>query len=92
MTAPFESAVEYPDKRRLAYGKDKPVILINNGERGWQLDRYGMIRPRKRRLRMAASSAPLSPAINSWRNLTPAGSVPERSDLAKQTSKAGTER
>ncbi len=42
--APFESTVEYPEKRRFAYGKDKPVIVVNNGERGWQLDRYGMIR------------------------------------------------
>ena len=42
--APFESTVEFPDKRRFSYGKDKPVILINNGERGWQIDRYGMIR------------------------------------------------
>jgi hypothetical protein len=42
--APFQSTVEYPEKRRFAYGKDKPVILVNNGERGWQLDRYGMIR------------------------------------------------
>jgi hypothetical protein len=42
--APFESTVEYPEKRRFAYGKGKPVILVNNGERGWQLDRYGMIR------------------------------------------------
>ncbi len=42
--APFESAVEFPDKRRFAYGKKKPVILVNNGDRGWQLDRYGLIR------------------------------------------------
>lgn len=42
--APFESTVEYPERRRFSYGKDKPVILINDGERGWQLDRYGMIR------------------------------------------------
>jgi len=41
--APFESTVEFPDKRRFSYGKSKPVILINDGERGWQLDRYGMI-------------------------------------------------
>lgn len=42
--APFESVVEFPQKRRFSYGKKKPVILVNNGERGWQLDRYGMIR------------------------------------------------
>ncbi|MBZ5542369.1 MAG: hypothetical protein LAO07_01655 [Acidobacteriia bacterium] len=41
--APFESTVEFPDKRRFSYGKDKPVILFNDGERGWELDRYGLI-------------------------------------------------
>jgi hypothetical protein len=54
--APFQSTVEYPEKRRFSYGKDKPVILVNNGERGWQLDRYGMIRQppdQIRRWRMA---------------------------------------
>ncbi len=40
--APFISYVEYPDKRRFSYGKDKPVILINNGGRAWELDRYGL--------------------------------------------------
>jgi hypothetical protein len=40
--APFRSAVEYPDKRRFSYGKKKPVILINNGERAWELDKYGL--------------------------------------------------
>jgi hypothetical protein len=39
--APFESAVEYPDKRRFSYGKNPPVILINNGDQAWELDRYG---------------------------------------------------
>jgi len=42
--APFKSTVAFPDKRRFAYGKDKPVTLINDGERGWQLDRYGTVR------------------------------------------------
>jgi hypothetical protein len=42
--AQFESTVQFPGKRRFAYGKDKPVTLINDGERGWQLDRYGMVR------------------------------------------------
>lgn len=42
--APFESYMEFPDKRRFAYGKNKPVVLVNNGERGWQIDRYGVIR------------------------------------------------
>jgi len=39
--APFESAVEYPDKRRFTYGKKLPVILINNGDQEWELDQYG---------------------------------------------------
>jgi hypothetical protein len=39
--APFESAVEYPDKRRFSYGKKPPVILINNGDQAWELDRFG---------------------------------------------------
>ncbi len=41
--APFESFVEYPDKRRFTYGKKLPVVLINNGEKGWEIDRYGTI-------------------------------------------------
>lgn len=40
---PFESWVQYPDKRRFSYGKTKPVVLINNGEQGWEIDRYGLI-------------------------------------------------
>jgi len=39
--APFESWVEYPDKRRFSYGKEKPVILINDGDQGWHLDQFG---------------------------------------------------
>jgi hypothetical protein len=39
--ASFESAAEYPDKRRFSYGKNPPVILINNGDQAWELDRYG---------------------------------------------------
>jgi hypothetical protein len=49
--APFESTVEFPDKRRFSYGKSKPVILFNDGEHGWQLDRYGMIRQPEEQLR-----------------------------------------
>lgn len=41
--APFESFVEYPDKRRFTYGKKLPVVLINNGDKGWEIDRYGTI-------------------------------------------------
>ncbi|HMD87252.1 MAG TPA: hypothetical protein VKO18_21400 [Terriglobia bacterium] len=40
---PFESNVLYPDKRRFSYGKTKPVLLINSGDKGWELDRYGLI-------------------------------------------------
>src|SRR5574337_745231 len=40
--APFQSAVEYPNKRRFSYGKKKPVTLINNGDRAWELDRFGL--------------------------------------------------
>ena len=40
---PYESWVVFPDKRRFSYGKTKPVILINNGDKGWELDRYGLI-------------------------------------------------
>jgi hypothetical protein len=40
---PYQSYVLYPDKRRFSYGKTKPVILINNGAQGWELDRYGLI-------------------------------------------------
>jgi hypothetical protein len=39
--APFESFVEFPDKRRFSYGKNPPVILVNNGDQEWELDRYG---------------------------------------------------
>jgi hypothetical protein len=40
----FESQVEYPDKRRFAYGlgKKKPVVLINNGDQAWEVDRMGL--------------------------------------------------
>lgn len=49
--APFESKVEYPDKRRFTYGKSQSVALINNGDRGWELDRYGLIRQTPERTR-----------------------------------------
>lgn len=49
--APFTSAVEYPDKRRFSYGKKKPVTLINNGDQGWEVDRYGTISQRPGDLR-----------------------------------------
>lgn len=49
--APFRSDMESPDKRRFTYGKDQPVVLINNGDRGWELDRYGLIRQETERVR-----------------------------------------
>jgi hypothetical protein len=40
----FDSQVEYPDKRRFAYGsgKKKPIVLINNGDGAWEVDRMGL--------------------------------------------------
>jgi len=49
--APFESWFQYPDKRRFSYGKDKPVILINDGDRGWHLDQYGQFELEKQQTR-----------------------------------------
>src|SRR5579859_7568997 len=49
--APFTNAEEYPDKRRFSYGKKKPVILINNGDQGWEADRFGVISQRPEDLR-----------------------------------------
>jgi hypothetical protein len=40
--APFESVIVYPDKRRIAFGKSKPVILINDGDKEWEVDNYGI--------------------------------------------------
>lgn len=48
---PYESAVEYPDKRHSSYGKKQPVVLINNGDKGWEIDRYGLTRQRRAELR-----------------------------------------
>jgi hypothetical protein len=50
--AKYESTVQFPGKRRFSYGKDKPVTLINDGERGWQLDRYGMVRQQPDQVRL----------------------------------------
>ncbi len=41
--APFKSQELYPDHRRFSYGKDQPVVLIYNGDMGWEEDRYGTI-------------------------------------------------
>jgi hypothetical protein len=54
---PFQSQVQYPDKRRFSYGKTPPVILINNGGKGWEIDRYGLIdQPQEQLQRWIASS------------------------------------
>jgi hypothetical protein len=42
--APYVSSTQYPDKRRFSYGKNPPVVLINNGDAAWELDRYGLIK------------------------------------------------
>lgn len=42
----YTSAMEFPARRRLSYGlkkKSKAVTLINNGNNGWEIDRYGLI-------------------------------------------------
>ena len=38
----YVSQVEYPDKRRFTYGTSKPVVLINNGDQAWELDKFGV--------------------------------------------------
>jgi outer membrane lipoprotein-sorting protein len=48
--APFESWFQYPDKRRFSYGKDKPVIIINDGDRGWHLDQFGQFELSKQQI------------------------------------------
>lgn len=41
----YDSAMRFPDQRRLSYGlgKSKSVTLINDGDHGWEIDRYGLI-------------------------------------------------
>lgn len=42
----FDSQVQFPDKRRLTYGlgkKGKPIVVINNGDQGWEIDRMGTV-------------------------------------------------
>lgn len=50
----YQSATEYPIKRRLSYGlskKSKAVTLINNGNQGWEMDRYGLIEQSPKEIR-----------------------------------------
>lgn len=49
--APFKSTFEPPDKRRFSYGKGKPVVLINNGDQAWELDRLGRTHQNPRQVR-----------------------------------------
>jgi hypothetical protein len=49
--APFELAVQYPDKRRYRLGDKQPVILVNDGDRAWELDRMGTTFQLPRQLR-----------------------------------------
>jgi hypothetical protein len=42
----FDSQLQFPDKRRLTYGlakKGKPIVVINNGDLGWEIDRMGTV-------------------------------------------------
>lgn len=42
----YQSAMDFPAKRRLSYGfskKSKAVMLINDGDQGWEMDRYGLV-------------------------------------------------
>jgi len=48
--APFENWFQYPDKRRFSYGKEKPVILINDGDHGWHLDQFGQFEQGKEQI------------------------------------------
>lgn len=50
----YQSAAGFPDKRRLSYGlskKSKAVTIINNGDQGWELDRYGLIEQSPKEIR-----------------------------------------
>ncbi|MGH9326262.1 MAG: hypothetical protein ACRD2B_06185 [Terriglobia bacterium] len=49
----YESTVKFPDERRLSYGlnRSKAVTLINNGNQGWELDRYGLIEQSEKEIR-----------------------------------------
>ncbi len=49
----YQSSSLFPDKRRLSYGisSSKGVTLINNGQQGWEIDRYGLIDQTQKELR-----------------------------------------
>ncbi len=41
--APFQNWMQYPDKRRISYGKSKPVIAVFFDNEGWEIDNYGVM-------------------------------------------------
>ncbi len=41
--APFQNWMQYPDKRRISYGKSKPVVAVFSGNEGWEIDQYGVM-------------------------------------------------
>ncbi|MGH9407237.1 MAG: hypothetical protein ACRD3D_15560 [Terriglobia bacterium] len=50
----YQSWSEFPAKRRLSYGlakRSKAVTLINDGDQGWELDRYGLIEQSPKEIR-----------------------------------------
>lgn len=50
----YTSAASFPNRRRLSYGlskRSKAVTLINNGDQGWEIDRYGLIEQPPKELR-----------------------------------------
>jgi hypothetical protein len=49
--APYTSDVEPPDRRRFTYGKKQKVVLLNDGSRGWEYDRYGLIRQKPEKVK-----------------------------------------
>jgi len=57
---PFQSWAVYPDKRRFSYGKTLPVVLINNGSQGWEIDKYGLITQPPEQLRIWALASRFS--------------------------------
>lgn len=40
---PFKNTYQPPDKRRLTYGKGKPITLVNNGDQAWENGPYGVV-------------------------------------------------
>ena len=49
--APYKSIEVPPDQRRFTYGRGAHVTLINNGDVGWEIDRYGVIQQTPQQIR-----------------------------------------